>query len=116
MNSAIPLLIVVTADAPAQYTARVVGFSDLAATGTSAAHALAGIAVMLADESEQHTPDDPWQRVIGMAVGDPTWDAIPQAIAEDRRAIDAATTDTWRVVACPPARRHCPRAERADLG
>jgi predicted RNase H-like HicB family nuclease len=84
-----------------RYTARALALSDVVASGTSEAEAIAALRTVLAQlQAQSHivqvdlpvpalANDDPWLRVAGMWADDPTWDVFQQAVADYRTAVDA---------------------------
>jgi len=93
--------VLITRHADNRYSARALALSDVIASGTSEAEAIAALRTALAElQAHSHiiqvdvplpavSADDPWLRTAGIWANDPSWDTFQRAIAEYRAAIDA---------------------------
>jgi hypothetical protein len=97
--------VLVTRHADNRYTARALALSDVVASGTSEAEAIAALQSILADlQVRSHIVqvdlpvlaapvDDPWLRAAGKWADDSSWDLFQEAIADYRSAVDAEFAD-----------------------
>jgi hypothetical protein len=91
----------ITRHAENRSTARVLALSDVVASGTSEAEAIAALRTTLTElQAQSHivqvdlpvpalATDDPWLRAAGIWADDPSWEVFQEAVADDRSAVDA---------------------------